>query len=533
MRTHPADLGALNGMSRRSDSCLGVKSFKDPVHGYNDICTSLAPVVDSPLLQRLRWIRQTGHAYLVYHGMEHSRFNHSLGAAHLAREVIEFVAGNTRLYYRSGGGDLAIALTDSVEVFQLAALIHDIGHLPYSHSSEVAITDAATVFGVREFNELPRRHEEYTYRLIPLVAAVASEEGRVEPRFTNRLSDDLNLILRGPGLAPASSQPLTSWCVANLLHRLISSGLDVDRMDYLLRDSIYAGVRYGVFDVDRLIRVLLAVPVMMSQAGRGLGIDPDTTCNLAVLDKGLSVVENFLLARFYMFSEVYLHRVVETYNSIHARLLAVLARDGVVTVLGGGGELEIPHPDDLEKGESDAVEAWIGLDDTAASMLYRRVAAGSIPHASSEARHLAEMLLRRRHMRVYRVLEDREVWALYKSYLDGNPPPSGTAAELLKELLELQRENPLLIIRPLRVDLVSLEGVYIYYRKTGGLVPVNNRPGSGGDAVDAEARRLRKLAELGLYRIAVFATREDEGKAEKAIQKLKELRETIHGQEKA
>ena len=515
---------ALDGMSRRGDGCLGVKSFKDPVHGYNDICTSLAPVVDSPLLQRLRWIRQTGHAYLVYHGMEHSRFNHSLGAAHLAREVVGFVAGNTRLYYRSGGRDLAIALTDAAEVFQLAALVHDVGHLPYSHSSEVAITDAATVFGVREFNELPRRHEEYTYRLIPLVAEIASEEGGVEPRFTNRLSDDLNLILRGPGLSPASSQPLTSWCVANLLHRLVSSGLDVDRMDYLLRDSIYAGVRYGVFDVDRLIRVLLAVPVMMAPGG--LGIDPETTCNLAVLDKGLSVVENFLLARFYMFSEVYLHRVVEAYNSIHARLLAVLARDGVVTVLGGGGELEIPHPDDLEKGKGDAVEAWVNLDDTAAATLYRRVAAGRVRGASAEARRLAEMLLRRRHMRVYRVLEDREVWALYKSYLDGNPPPSGAAAELLKELLEMQRENPLLIIRPLRVDLVSLEGVYIYYRKTGRLVPINHRPGDIA-TVDPEARRLRKLAELGLYRIAVFTTRENEEEAEKAVQRLEELRRAI------
>jgi len=492
--------------------CGSLKSFKDPVHGYNDICSSVARVVDSWFMQRLRWIRQTAQAYLVYHGMEHSRFNHSLGAAHLAREVLSTVTGNTRLYYRGSGSDVASALEASVEVFQLAALVHDVGHLPFSHSSEVGLLDARVIYRAEGFESVPLRHEEYTYSLLPVVAAEAEEAG-IEPVFTDSVRNDLEYILRGG--ASQFRGPAAAWCVSNILHRLISSGLDVDRMDYLLRDSIYAGVRYGVYDADRMIRVLLATPLMI----RNGVVDDRRACNIAVLDKGVSILETFLLARFYMFSEVYLHRVVEAYNSIHARLLGVLARDGVVTVSGGGGEVEIPLPADLASSKSDALEAWKLLDDTTMTQLYRRVAQGTL-RASGEARELAQRLLERRHMRIYRVVEDRALWAAYRSYLDGGASPGPEARHLLDRLVEMQRENPLLIIRPLRVDLVSLEEIGIYNRSTGTVEPL-------GEAREKALTRLRKLAELGLYRIAVFAPKGQEGEAEKAVKTLQEIREAL------
>jgi HD superfamily phosphohydrolase len=495
-------------------SCGGVKSFKDPVHGYNDICSRVAQVVDSWPVQRLRWIKQTAQAFLVYHGMEHSRFNHSLGAAHLAGEVLSAVVGNTRLYYRGSGNDIAAALESAVEVFQLAALVHDLGHLPYSHSSEVGILDARVIYRAEGFEHLPTRHEEYTYSLLGIVAQEAEEAG-VAPIFTGRLRDDLQYILRG-GPAPYEG-PASAWCASNILHKLIASGLDVDRMDYLLRDSIYAGVRYGVYDVDRLIRVLLATPLIISDGV----VDERRACNIAVLDKGVSILETFLLARFYMFSEVYLHRVVEAYNSIHARLLGVLARDGVVTVGGGGGEVEIPLPMELEKGKPEALEAWKQLDDLTMSNLYRRVAQGRVERASREARELAERLMERRHMRIYWKLEDPELWRLYRNYLQDGPgtvPPEARGP--LDEIVEMQREQPLLIVRPLRVDMVSMDEIGIYNRSQGRVTPL-------GDARAPEIRRLRKLAELSLYRVVVFAPRGLEKEAEKAVRLLNQARESL------
>jgi len=493
--------------------CGSVKSFKDPVHGYNDICSRVAKVVDAWFVQRLRWIRQTAQAYLVYHGMEHSRFNHSLGAAHLAREVLASIVGNTRLYYRGSGSDVASALEAAAEVFQLAALVHDLGHLPFSHSSEVGILDARLIYRVEGFEAIPAKHEEYTYSLLPLVAAEAEEAG-IEPVFSNSLLTDLEYILRG-GPSPFHG-PATAWCVSNILHKLVASGLDVDRMDYLLRDSIYAGVRYGVYDVDRLIRVLLATPLILHDGV----VDERHACNIAVLDKGVSILETFLLARFYMFSEVYLHRVVEAYNSIHARLLGVLARDGVVTAMGGGGAVEIPLPGEIRDGRQEALEAWKQLDDNTMTLVYRQVAYGKL-RASQEAQRLAQMLLERRHMRTYRVVEDKQLWALYRSYLDSRTPEElGEAKPLLDELLEMQRDNPLLIIRPLRVDLVSLEEIGIYNRAEA-------RVSSLGEAKEKELTRLRKLAELGLYRIAVFAPRSQEEEAERAVKLLNQLRQLL------
>jgi len=498
--------------------CSSVKSFKDPVHGYSDVCSRVAAVVDTWFVQRLRWIRQTAQAYLVYHGMEHSRFNHSLGAAHLAREVLASIVGNTRLYYRGSGGDVASALEDSAEVFQLAALVHDLGHLPFSHSSEVGILDARLIYRVEGFDAIPSRHEEYTYSLLPHVAAEAEEAG-IEPVFTSSTLTDLEYILRG-GPSPFHG-PASAWCVSNILHRLVASGLDVDRMDYLLRDSIYAGVRYGIYDVDRLIRVLLATPLILQEGV----VDERHACNIAVLDKGVSILETFLLARFYMFSEVYLHRVVEAYNSIHARLLGVLARDGVVTAGSGGGEAVIPLPDDIRKGKPGALEAWRQLDDNAMTIIYRRVAQGK-QRASKEARELATRLLERRHMRTYRVIEDRRLWALYKSYLEARMEQAASSAKpLLDELVEMQRENPLLIIRPLRVDLISLDEIGIYNRSQG-------RVDTLGEAKEKELTRLRKLAELGLYRIAVFAPRSHEREADRALQILRQLQQTIASSEK-
>jgi len=498
--------------------CEAVKSFKDPVHGYVDLCRGPARVVDSWIVQRLRWIRQTGFAYLVYHGMEHSRFNHSLGAAHLAREVLGFVASNTRSYYGRVGDRIASLLLDASEVFQLAALVHDVGHMPFSHSSEDALRDARLLYSPEGFDELPREkeHEAYTESLLPHVAEAAEEAG-VTPVFMATVYEDLALILRG-GERPGGS---LSDCASSILHQLIAKGLDVDRMDYLIRDSLYAGVRYGVFDVDRLVRVLLAVPMAREVRGH--------ECTIAVLDKGVSAVEAFLLARFYMFSEVYLHRVVEAYNSIYARLMALLARDGIVCVMGHGSgrcRLEIPPPALLQRGEEEALEAWRRLDDPETMHLIRRVARGGLG-APPEAVKLAGMLVERRHPRSYRIVDSHLVWSTLDSYIKDGVAPSEEAAGLLEELVEMQRRNPLLIVRPLQVDIVSAGGIRVYNRASG-------RPERLEETRATTARRLRGFAEhateLGLYRVEVIGDREEE--VAEAYRLLLQLEAVLRGEQR-
>ncbi len=510
--------------------CSSLKSFKDPVHGYVDLCARLKAVVDSWPLQRLRGIRQTGFAYLVYHGMEHSRFNHSLGTAHLAREALTFLSANTRLYYKSvGGSNFAESLLNSVEVFQLAALVHDLGHLPFSHASEAGIVEARRIYNVEGFDALPLRHEEYTYSLLGLVAGEAEEAG-VEPMFTGSVARDLSLILKGYAGKPLASD-YSSECVSHVLHQLIAGGLDVDRMDYLLRDSIYAGVRYGIFDVDRLIRVLIATPLLLeSRRGEGESFYEGyrvsrSACQVAVLDKGLSILETFFLARFYMFSEVYLHRVVETYNSMYARLFALMASDGHLAAGSGGGELSIPPPPKLASKDDSALEAWRELDDSAMITLMRRIAGGKLS-ASNEAKRIASMILGRRHFKIYIPYEDKRVWGLYSEYLYKNTTLP-EVKPLLDELLDMQRENPLLIIKPLRIDVVSFETLNIYVRDTGDLVDLSTA------MTGEEYKRIGKLAQLGIYRVAIFADKTMEQLALKASQRLREISSEVSKLEKA
>ncbi len=496
------------------DRCGRLKSFKDPVHGYCDLCHRVAEVVDSWPMQRLRNIKQTAFAYLVYHGMEHSRFNHSIGVAHLAREVLSFLAGNTRLYYPSAAGDeLANTLLNSLEIFQLAALMHDVGHLPFSHASEVGITEARQLFQVSGFEKLPLRHEAYTYSLIDIVAEFAEEQG-ISPVLTDSVASDLRALLQG---FDSGARLASAWCSSSVLNKLLVGGLDIDRMDYLIRDSVYAGVRYGVFDVDRLARVLVAVPLMIGPRNE---LERERSCSIAVLDKGVSILESFLLARFYMFSEVYLHRVVEAYNSLYARLFALLVRDGIITVLGGGGSIEVPTPYDIEKKSLDAINAWRDLDDNTITMLIRRVAAGEIRGASAEAKELASRLVERRHPRLYKVVESRRLWASYQAFLSGAEIDKSLKS-IFEEVADLQREKPLLMVRPLRVDLVSLSGIGIYDRAKGDVVSFEE--GLGDPGLD----RLRKLAELGLYRIAVFATKDYIDLAKRATKLLHDALQLI------
>jgi HD superfamily phosphohydrolase len=245
--------------------------YRDPVHNIIRLQTDtpenslLIRLIDTAEFQRLRRIRQLGLALFTYQGAEHSRFTHSLGALHLATRILEKFSGKYE-----------IRDFDRIAV-RTAALLHDVGHGAFSHVME---------------NVLGFHHEDFT------VQAVLSEEteiGKVLRGYSAELPARVASVINGD-FQPAA------------LAQLVSSQLDVDRMDYLLRDSLMTGVKYGIYDHEWIIKAL--------------EIDREND-RIYVSAHGLFAVEDYLQARYYMFRQVYFHR---TLRSAEVVLRAILRR---------------------------------------------------------------------------------------------------------------------------------------------------------------------------------------------------------------
>lgn len=235
-------------------------TLRDPVHGFIRCEPLEAALVNSRPVQRLRNIHQLGLTFLVFPGAEHSRFSHALGAMHLAGRLYDALAP------RSGGLLPADPGAPERRLIRAAALLHDLGHAPYSHSAE-------------ELFEGGIDHEQMTRRLIAVP--------EVERLFERH----------GGGLAPADVVRLLaggSGPAERLLSQVISGELDVDKMDYLLRDSLFCGVRYGSYDLDRLLDTVR--PIEDPQTGGwGIGLE----------EGGVHAFEALVMARYYMFTQVY------------------------------------------------------------------------------------------------------------------------------------------------------------------------------------------------------------------------------------
>src|SRR5438552_12908536 len=239
---------------------MAEKIIRDPVHDV--IAFRLDRAVDSLLFnllnaaefQRLRRIRQLGMASLAYPGADHSRYSHSLGVMETARKILAQLATSFRI--DDEGATLCLA----------AALLHDLGHGPFSHVFE-------RVSGVH--------HEEVTHRVI-----LDPESG------VHQILADHDRAMPQKIVAFLQCQPKrTFFC------DIISSQLDADRFDYLLRDNLMTGARYGSYDLEWVLHALT--------------IDPSAD-RLAVHPKGISAVETYLQARFNMYRNVYFHKVVRS-----------------------------------------------------------------------------------------------------------------------------------------------------------------------------------------------------------------------------
>ncbi len=301
---------------------MDTKVVKDPVYTSIQLPSDFFKLIDDPLFQRLRYIKQTGLTHLVYPGLRHSRFEHSLGVAHLMLTALEAIYRNTlHVYGENSRAFKAVkSLVEDTTLWcasGIAALLHDIGHLAWSHVFESALTDYYVIAYARSEPAILLSlslvsHEQLTLRLaLRLLAKHDRLCGVDSDTMIERVKRILDYAY-GEGKPGADIDPLL------IPARLLSGTVDVDRGDYLLRDSRSAGVSYGLYDVDRLISVLVAVEEPGVASKRDMPID------VGVVDKGVSVVESMLLGRMYMYSEVYLHDVVLAYEASASRLLSML-----------------------------------------------------------------------------------------------------------------------------------------------------------------------------------------------------------------
>ncbi len=243
--------------------------IRDPLWNNVRVEGLAMELIDTPAFQRLRYVRQLGWVYVVYPGATHTRFEHAIGAYHLARRALALLEERD---------DAPRLPRDECQLVRVAALLHDIGHYPYSHALE-------------EIGALP--HEEVARPLVTEggVADVLSRElGRDAP-------DRVMRLVRGESDSP--------------LQGLISGSFDLDKLDYLRRDAVMCGVSYGEIDVDRLLQSLLLLREPAS--GRA---------TVGLSEKGLSALESLLFAKYQMYRNVYWHHAVRGATAMYKRLVA-------------------------------------------------------------------------------------------------------------------------------------------------------------------------------------------------------------------
>jgi HD superfamily phosphohydrolase len=330
--------------------------LRDPVHGLISFSQRsaghrlLVRLIDTREVQRLRRIRALGLASLAFPGGEHSRFAHAVGSAHVMQRYLERVrslADELPPHDRIDSWWEAVALA--------AALLHDLGHGPLSHTFETVVPDARA-----------RTHEAWTTQII------------MDPET------EVHAVLREfDEQAPAAVERLIHGvCPIRHLARAVSGTFDVDRCDYLMRDSHMTGVRYGLLDLDWLLASLrLYLPAGASAAT--LAVDGA---------KGLTAVESFFLARLYMYRQLYLHKAVRaaevTVRALFRRLGELFEADSSDPAPGTPAALA-----QLFRGRDLSTREYLDLDDSALDTALWHYAAGADPILATLATALRERKL--------------------------------------------------------------------------------------------------------------------------------------------
>jgi len=253
--------------------------LRDPVWNNIRVDELTLTLVDTEVFQRLRYVRQLGWTYLVYPGATHTRFEHALGTHHLSRRTLALLC--------EAEDSTSISEIDQA-IVRSAALLHDVGHYPFSHALE----------------EIGALHHEDVAR--PLITG-----GSVAAILSSQIGKD----------APVKVLDLIRGRSESSLQGLISGSLDLDKIEYLKRDAFMCGVPYGEIDVDRLTNSLVLVD------------DPETGRRaLGVREKALSALESLLFAKYQMYRNVYWHHAVRSATAMYKRLVEDAVRTEIVDV---------------------------------------------------------------------------------------------------------------------------------------------------------------------------------------------------------
>jgi len=259
------------------------RTIRDPLWGNIHVEADAATILDSAEFQRLRGVKQLGFAHMVYPGAVHSRFLHALGVYHLVTRALGALEARGAFEVLDEDDRGAIPL------IRLAALLHDVGHYPFSHAMEELGPDA-----------IPGHHEEMAGRFLE-----ADAIRRVLEMYGSDATARIGALIRGESPHP--------------LQGLVAGSLDLDKIDYLRRDSFFCGVPYGAVDVDRLIDALTLARET-----------DDAPYEVAVAEKGLSALETLLFSKYQMFRNVYWHHAVRAATVTFRKLIETALANGLL-----------------------------------------------------------------------------------------------------------------------------------------------------------------------------------------------------------
>ena len=278
--------------------------FRDPVHGFISVSDDELKIINSAPFQRLRNIHQLATTYLVYHGAEHTRFGHSIGVMHLTSRVFDSVTQKVPHLFSDDDNENNCRTAWYRQLLRLIGLTHDLGHAPFSHASEELFEDG-------------KQHEDYT-KVIICETEIADHINAIGAKFKSQYGDSYDIT------------PELVWMIYEgkditndkfifpdflFLKSFMDGELDCDKMDYLLRDSLYCGVTYGKYDLDRFVSTLTAYK-------------HNNQLQLAIERGGVQALEEFVLARYFMFIQVYFHKTRRYLDKVLVKSLKAVLPNG-------------------------------------------------------------------------------------------------------------------------------------------------------------------------------------------------------------